>query len=112
MSYAILGATIGGFGLGFAICRLLGRHHQDEEAPLGSGLHITEVPAALVTIGANWLGMLLAWHAVRSWAILQAFKGWRAEYRVGLEDAKHLGAVAHEYPVAARSAISQEGRRA
>jgi hypothetical protein len=112
-SLAILAITFAAFVLGFIVARLFNRRREDPDYGVIEDRieELSEVPAALVTMLANLVARFLAWHACRSWAVLHAFKGWRAEYRQGLADAAHLGAVAPVYPVGEdECAISQEGR--
>lgn len=105
----ILALVFGGFCLGMIVSRLLSRRHiEGDPLKRDDRPELSEVPAMLTTMAANLLAVFLAWHACRSWALLQAFKGARAEYRQGLVDAEHLGAVAPIYPV--ESAKLQEPR--
>jgi hypothetical protein len=109
----ILSMVFAAFTLGFLVARLLHRSRPDQEYGITEDrMDLGEVPDALLTMLANLVARFLAWHACRSWALLHAFKGARAEYRQGLRDAEHLGAVAPVYPVGGNGrAILQEGRR-
>jgi hypothetical protein len=106
-AWVILAITFAAFVLGFIVAWLFQPKAEEKSLEPGRVAELSEVLPALTTMLANGIGRLLSWHACRSWAVLQGFKGYRAEYRQGLADAAHLGAVAPVYPVGASPLVVQ-----